>query len=152
MNSTQINIRCNEDTADNFKRLAESAAMPLGAFLEKLLACYQPAIVDSNPVADDWKVGIEARLEVLERQLQALSSESKVIAPPKIKVAGKPVSAPAAGSFKEAVIECYQSGITCYQQIATLIADQGLRNSRGNKYGRREVQRVIAAHPDLTQQ
>ena len=68
-------------------------------------------------------------------------------ASPQSKAAGKPADKPVAGSFKEAVIACYQSGITCYQQIATLIAEQGYRNSRGNKYGRREVQRVIAALP-----
>jgi hypothetical protein len=144
MNSTQINIRCNQETADSLKKLAESERMTLGALLEKLLACYQPAIVDSSPVADDWKVGMEARLETLERQIKALSADSQPIAAPKIKAANSAVAEPIAGRFKEAVIECYQAGIGNYQAIANQIAAQGIRNAKGNKYGRREVQRVIA--------
>ena len=144
MNSTQINIRCNQETADSLKKLAESERITLGAFLEKLLACYQPAIVDSCHVADDWKVGMEARLEALEQAFKALSADSPPIAAPKVKAAHSAVAEPIAGRFKEAVIECYQSGIVNYQVIANQIAAKGIRNAKGNKYGRREVQRVIA--------
>jgi hypothetical protein len=145
MKSTQINIRCQQETADSLKMLAESERLTLGAFLEKLLACYQPAIVDSSPVADDWKVGMEARLDALESQFKALSADSAPIATPKVKAAQSAVAEPVAGSFKDAAIRLYQSGITNYQQIANLLSEQGYRNGKGNLYGRREVQRVITA-------
>lgn len=145
MKSTQINIRCQQETADSLKRLAESERLTLGAFLEKLLACYQPAIVDSSPVVDDWKVGMEARLEALELAFKARSTAGDRSASVKVDRAVSAVPSDLAASWKDEAIRLYQSGVTGYQQIANSLAESGYRNGRGNLFGRKEVQRFLVS-------
>lgn len=138
--TAQLNIRCAPSTADALKALAESERLPLGDVIQLLLDRFQPIPVES--VMDGWKVEVEARINELELQVKALSTDSKLIASRRVKVSDHP--GPESGSFKEAVIQCYQSGITGYQQIADQLTLQGYRNSSGNPYHRKQVARIIA--------
>lgn len=73
--SVQVNCRMAADSAGRLKELAESAGLPLGAFIEKILDCYQS---DSTVIAgsDGWQsvaddlsnrqLALESRLAALE--------------------------------------------------------------------------------------
>ena len=140
--TAQLNIRCAPSTADALKALAESERLPLGEVVQLLLDRFQPTPDES--IIDGWKAGIEERINELELQVKALSVESKPKASRSVEVSGNPSLGPEAGSFKEAVIQCYQSGITSFQEIANRLAAQGYRNSSGNLYHRKQVARIIA--------
>ena len=139
--TAQLNIRCAPSTADALKMLSESERLPLGEVIQLLLDCFQATPRES--IMDSWKTGIEARINELEQQVKALSSGTKLKAPRHVEVSENPIPEPEAGSFKEAVIQCYQSGITGYQQIADQLTLQGYRNSSGNPYHRKQVARII---------
>jgi len=142
--TTQLNIRCDPSTAAAFKALAESERWPLGDMLQRLLDRYQPKSLESSLVTESWKTEVEARLHELEQQVKRLSPESKPIASRRVKQSDHPVSESEAASFKEAVIQCYQSGITSFQEIADQLSAQGYRNSKGNPHHRKQVARIIA--------
>jgi hypothetical protein len=78
--SVQVNCRMAADSADRLKALADSAGLPLGAFIEKLLDCYQP---DSTVIAgsDGWQSvadDLGNRVLALESRLGALEAERAV--------------------------------------------------------------------------
>lgn len=139
--TAQLNIRCAPSTADTLKALAESERLPLGEVIQLLLNRFQPIPHESS--IESWKIGIEERINELEQQVKALSDDSKPIASHRVKVSENPIPEPEAGSFKEAVIQCYQSGITGYQQIADKLSAQGYRNANNNPYHRKQVARII---------
>jgi predicted DNA-binding ribbon-helix-helix protein len=137
MKTVQVNVRCSTDTADKLKRLAEQRKMTLGELVESLMDCYHRQESDSVNRLDS----IEARLDALEQALQARSTAVDRSSLPKVNAAPSDL----AGDWKAVAISLYQSGIHSYQAIAEQLSEQGYRNSRGNAYGRREVQRTIEA-------
>jgi hypothetical protein len=82
--SVQVNCRMSADSAGRLKELADSAGLPLGAFIEKLLDCYHG---DSKVIArtenwqsaiDDLRESLTSRLLALEMRLGALEAVGAV--------------------------------------------------------------------------
>ena len=140
--TAHLNIRMTQSAADALKALAEAERLPLGEVIQILLDRFHPVAHESN--IENWKVGIEARINVLEEQIILLSTDTKQKASHNVKVSENHTVKSEIESFRYAVIECYQSGISGFQEIAKQLSDQGFRNANGNPYHRRQVSRIIS--------
>ena len=126
-----------QSAADALKALSESERLPLGETIQLLLDHFQPTPHEST--TDDWKVSVEVRLNDLEQQVKALSSEGKPKASRRVKV-----SENVDHDLANAVMKLHQSGVTGYQEIADQLTEQGYRNSRGNPYHRKQIARILS--------
>jgi hypothetical protein len=149
--SVQVNCRMAADSAGRLKELAESAGLPLGAFIERLLDCYQP---DSTVIAgsEDWRSvanDLSNRLLALETRL----GELEAVGVGTTGAVGKEGQRAAVElnvainqdteAFKAAVIECYKKGNHNPSDIAELLFEAGYQTKNGTMRDRSHVSKVI---------
>ena len=152
------------DSAGRLKELADSAGLPLGAFIEKLLDCYQS---DSTVIAgsDDLHstvADLNSRVLVLESRLQALEAVGAVttgaVGKETVSAACEPVDVavkiePAANStinqstddWESAVIKHYNNGVRGWETIAKMTYAAGYQTKNGTMRDGSHVSKVIKA-------
>ncbi len=130
----QVNIRLPAASAFRLKHLADQAGLKVPAFIERLIANYDPA---SMPAPDS----LTARITAIEARLDS-DQTYNLIEALTAKLEGLTIKPQIQTPISEAVAELKQAGLNA-QAIADELNNRGYSTNRGTPFQRNYVSKLM---------